>query len=130
MRKILAALVLTAGCLGIGVVPAQAAATPAAACAIANPYLKVTHWGSEGGFHTYCHERRYVAATTAFYDSAGNLLITMGGRTLIHADGQWHWIWANTPWGGVWQPVARGCLTISLDNPGGPLLHQHCANVQ
>lgn len=127
MRKILAALVLTIGCLGIGAVPAQA--TPAAACEIANVRLTVTHWGSEGGFHTYCHERRYVVATTAFYDSTGRMVAGMSGRTLILPDGQWHWVWANTNWGGVWLPVVRGCIWIQLDNTEGQLLYNYCANL-
>ncbi|WP_370941926.1 hypothetical protein AB5J62_22730 [Amycolatopsis sp. cg5] len=120
------ALILAMGGLGITAGPAQAA--PAAACEIANVQLTVTNWGSDGGFHAYCYSNRYVAATTAFYDSTGRQLAGQAGRTLVFADGQWHWLTAPTNWGGVWLPVVRGCIWITLDNPGGPLLTSYCVN--
>ncbi|MFE0021012.1 hypothetical protein [Amycolatopsis sp. NPDC059021] len=124
MRTILAALALIMGCIAVGTAPAQA--SPLADCQVANVRLDFDNFGSTGGFHAYCQQSRWVAATTAFYDVYGNRLTGNGGSHRVPADGQWHWIHADTSWGGVWQPVHGGCIWINLDNPSGPVLYSVC----
>ncbi len=133
MRKLLTAVALFASCLAIGTTPANAAqtrATPLADCHVANVQLAFDNWGSTGGFHAYCGQNRRVWAVTAFYDSAGAQIAGGSGYTLVPADGQWHWLYANTSWGGVWKPVYTGCIWITQDNPlpGGTLLNNYCKN--
>ncbi|GAA4552003.1 hypothetical protein [Amycolatopsis samaneae] len=133
MRKLLAATALLAGCLAIGAAPANA--TPArttalADCQVANVQLTFDNWGSTGGFHAYCGQPRHVWAVTAFYDSAGAQVAGGGGSSLVAADHQWHWLHADTGWGGAWKPVYRGCVSITQDSPspGGIFLYNYCKN--
>ncbi|RSM52260.1 hypothetical protein DMH03_41065 [Amycolatopsis sp. WAC 01376] len=134
MRKIFAAIALFAGCLTIGAAPAnatQARATALADCHTANVQFNFDNWGSTGGFHAYCGQARHVWAVTAFYDSAGAQIAGGSGYSLVPADGQWHWLYANTSWGGLWKPVYTGCIWITQDNPspGGTFLYNYCKNI-